>query len=288
MADIVFAAGVPHAPALVGLFEKAPDEDREVVARSFREVRRRLVAAKPDVLIVFANDHLTNSRIRAYPDFLIGGAAEHRGPHEWFQPWIGCRDYVVRGAPDMAKALFRGMTRRDVRMELSEAPLRFDDNISVPVVMTDFDTLDIPLVPVLQNCTVPPYPDGARCYAVGRQLADLIRADLPDGMRVALVGSGGLSHEPGGAKYFKIDHDFDRQFIELCCAGDHRRLLAEVTVDRMEEAGRGGTPELLAWFVVMAAIGERPGETFGYSGWTSFRCGFGAVIWDLAAEKVPA
>jgi hypothetical protein len=43
---------------------------------------------------VFANDHIANSRIRAYPDFLIGMAAEHRGPFEWFKPWIGCEDYT--------------------------------------------------------------------------------------------------------------------------------------------------------------------------------------------------
>ncbi len=281
MAEIVFAAGVPHAPALVGLLDKAPDADRQVVQQSYLEVRRRLMAAKPDVLIVFANDHLTNSRIRAYPDFLIGGAEEHRGPHEWFQPWIGCRDYSVRGNPDVAKAIFRGMTRRDVRMEFADTELKFDDNISVPVVMTDFDELGVGLVPVMQNCTVPPYPDGIHCYEVGRKLAEIVRDDLPKAMRVAMLGSGGLSHEPGGARYFKIDEAFDRHFLELCVAGDHRTLLAEMTPDRMEAAGMGGTPELYAWFVVMAAIGERPGESFGYSGWTSFRCGFGAVVWDL-------
>jgi aromatic ring-opening dioxygenase catalytic subunit (LigB family) len=240
-----------------------------------------LEASRPDVLIVFANDHLTNSRIREYPDFLIGGSPTHSGPHEWFKPWIGCRDYSVPGAPDVAKALFRGMTRRDVRMNLSDQPLRFDDNLSVPVTMMDLDRLGVRVVPVMQNCTVPPYPDGVRCYEIGRKLADLVRTDLPDDMRVALMGSGGLSHEPGGAKYFKIDEAFDRRFIDLCVRGDHRALVEGMTPEVMEEVGRGGTPELYAWFPVMGAIGERPGETFGYSGWTSFRCGFGAVVWNL-------
>jgi hypothetical protein len=268
MAEIVFAAGIPHAPGYVGLFDRAPAPDREVLATSYREVRDGLKQAKPHVAIVFANDHLTNSRIRTYPDFLIGGGPEHRGPHEWFKEWIGCRDYSVKGNPDVAKAVFSGMTRRDVRMNISDGPLKFDDNISVPV----------------QNCTVPPYPAGPQCYDLGLKLADLIKNDLPKDMRVALIGSGGLSHEPGGAKYFKIDEAFDRRFIDLCVKGDHDTLLREMTPDVMEEAGRGGTPELYAWFPVMAAIGKRPGETFGYSSWTSFRCGFGAVIWDLKGK----
>lgn len=285
MAEIVFAAGVPHAPAIVGLYDRAPADARQIISRSYQTIQQQLKRTRPDVLIVFANDHLTNSRIRAYPDFLIGGAREHRGPHEWFKPWIGCRDYVVRGEPEVAKALFRGMTRRMIRMNLSDAPLKFDDNLSVPAVMTQLDELGIPVVPVLQNCTVPPYPDGPRCFEIGRALADLIRNDLPAAMRVALLGSGGLSHEPGGERYYKIDEDFDRAFLDLCVEGDHARLLKEMTAQRMEAAGMGGTAELLAWYIVMAAIGECRGESFGYTGWSSFRCGFGAVVWDLAARR---
>ena len=101
MAEIVFAAGVPHAPGLVGLFHTAPDGVQSVVRRTFKALADELRAARADVLIVFANDHLANSRISAYPDFLIGLAAEHRGPYEWFKPWIGCRDYVVPGHPQV-------------------------------------------------------------------------------------------------------------------------------------------------------------------------------------------
>ena len=139
MAQIVFAAGAPHAPAIVGLFDKAPDESRKVVTDTYAAITSELRAAKPDVVIAFANDHLSNSRITFYPDFLIGTAAEHRGPHEWFQEWIGCRDYTAKGNPEVAKSLFAGMTGRGVRMTVREENLKFDDNISVPVTMTDLD-----------------------------------------------------------------------------------------------------------------------------------------------------
>ena len=281
MAEIVYAAGLPHAPALVGLFAGAPAETQTVVRETYEGLARELDRARPDVLIVFANDHLANSRISAYPDFLIGMAAEHRGPHEWFKPWIGCRDYAVNGDPTVAEALFRGMTRRGIRMNAERANLKFDDNISVPTVLMDLDRRGIPLVPVLQNCTVPPYPDQHRCYFVGEALGDLISRDLPARMRVGLIGSGGLSHEPGGARYHVIDEEFDRWFLDLCCAGDHRKLLDELTIERMEAAGSGGTSELLAWVVVLGAIGERAGHSFGYAAHSGFRCGIGAVAWEL-------
>jgi len=285
MAEIVFAAGAPHAPGLIGLLGDAGGETQSVVRDTYAALSREIRAARPDVMIVFANDHIANSRVRAYPDFLIGMAAEHRGPHEWFKPWIGCRDYAAKGCPETAAALFRGMNRRGVRMFAQRENLNFDDNISVPVVITDLDRTDIRLVPVLQNCIVPPFPDQRRCYEVGQALAGIIADELPAGLRVGLLGSGGLSHEPGGARYWFIDEEFDAWFLDLCAAGDHARLLDEVTVERMEASGSGGTVELLAWFVVLGAIGECPGHGFGYTAHANFKCGVGAVNWPMAAGR---
>jgi aromatic ring-opening dioxygenase catalytic subunit (LigB family) len=285
MAEIVFAAGVPHAPGLIGLLPAAPAGVKDVVADTWRHLAEALASARADVLIVFANDHITNSRVRAYPDFLIGMAAEHRGPHEWFKPWIGCDDWAVKGAPEIAAALFNGMTRRGIRMFAESGNLKFDDNLSVPVLSARLDRAGVPVVPVLQNCTVPPIPDQHRCYAVGQALGAFIRDDLPSGMRVALLGSGGLSHEPGGARYYFIDEAFDRWFLDLVASGDHERLLNELTLERMEAAGSGGTAELLAWVVVLGAIGSKPGKSFGYTAHKEFKCGVGAVLWDLGANR---
>jgi hypothetical protein len=163
--------------------------------------------------------------------------------------------------------------------------LKFDDNISVPVLLTNIAGAGIPMVPVLQNCTVPPIPDQYRCYAVGKALGDFIRDDLPADMRVALLGSGGLSHEPGGARYYFIDEAFARWFLELAASGDHERLLRELTLEKMEAAGSGGTAELLAWVVVLGAIGSKPGKSFGYTVHKDFKCGIGAVLWDMNANQ---
>jgi aromatic ring-opening dioxygenase catalytic subunit (LigB family) len=284
MGQIVFAAGAPHAPGLVGLIHTAPAESQDVVKSIYERLSQALHASRPDVLIVFANDHLANSRVRNYPDFLIGTAAEHSGPYEWFKEWIKCRDYRVPGHPQVANAMVNGLARRGVRTTWSPENLKFDDNISVPVVMTHLDASGIRLVPVLQNCIVPPIPDQRRCYEVGQALGAFIRDDLPADMRVALLGSGGLSHEPGGARYYFIDEAFDRRFLDLCVRGDHATLLDEMTIERMNESGAGGTCELLAWFVVLGAIGERPGVSLGYTVHNEFKCGIGAVEWPLEAE----
>jgi hypothetical protein len=159
--------------------------------------------------------------------------------------------------------------------------LRFDDNLSVPVTLAGLASTGVAVLPVLQNCTVPPVPGEHACYEFGRALGDAIRSELPANMRVGLLGSGGLSHEPGGPRYLEIDEKFDRWFLDLLVEGDHSKVLAEATFERMEEAGSGGTAELLSWLVVMGAIGERPCTSFGYAAVEQWRCGVGAVQWQL-------
>jgi len=159
--------------------------------------------------------------------------------------------------------------------------LEFDDNISVPVTLTGFKSMGIALVPLIQNCTVPPVPDQRRCYAFGQQLARVIRNELPTDLRIGLFGSGGLSHEPGGPRYLEIDDEFDRWYLDLLVEGNHERVLREVTLERMEQAGAGGTAELLAWTVVMGAIGEKPCEALCYEAVPDWRCGVGAVNWSV-------
>jgi hypothetical protein len=72
----------------------------------------------------------------------------------------------------------------------------------------------------------------------------------------------------------------DRWWLDLLAEGDHERVLSEATFDRMEQAGAGGTSELLSWQVVMGAIGEKPCTVRAYACVPEWRCGIGAVLWD--------
>ena len=145
---------------------------------------------------------------------------------------------------------------------------------------------DIPLVPIHMNCVVPPLPSPRRCYEVGKAIADIVGALRPAGERVVLMGTGGLSHDPGGSAYFSVDEEFDRWFLNLLEQGDPDRVLEEVTLDRMKAAGDGGTSELLAWIAVMGAVGARPARTICYEPAVSLRCGMGGVVWDMNERRV--
>ena len=84
MARVVTAMARTHSPGLTGWFTRASREYQELALRATAEMRRRLEAARPDVLVMFTNDHLLNWPINNMPEYTVGIAAEHVGPAEWF------------------------------------------------------------------------------------------------------------------------------------------------------------------------------------------------------------
>jgi protocatechuate 4,5-dioxygenase beta chain len=96
------------------------------------------------------------------------------------------------------------------------------------------------------------------------------------------MATGGLSHDPGGQKYFDVDERFDRWFLELLASGDPARVVREATIEKMIGAGDGGTVELLAWLVAMGAAGGRSAKTDFYVPSVALRCGMGGVNWNAA------
>src|SRR5207244_8451963 len=81
------------------------------------------------------------------------------------------------------------------------------------------------LVTGVQTCALPiSIPTPERAYQVGAIMRDMLK-DYPGHERVAVVATGGLSHEPGGPRYFWVDEEFDRWFLDLLKRGDHATLL---------------------------------------------------------------
>lgn len=62
MAEIVAAVASTHTPGLLGWFEDAPEHQQQTALPSFKKMRGHLDSAKPDVFIIFANDHLERER----------------------------------------------------------------------------------------------------------------------------------------------------------------------------------------------------------------------------------
>ena len=278
MAKIVAALAMTHAPGLTGWFDAAPERDRAVARAGFAELRRRLEAARPDVLVMLANDHLLNWPINNIPNYTVGVGEEHVGPADWFDEWLALPKFKVKGHPGLARCIVQEGGRLGIMFAYLRR-MEFDDGFSVPLHSLTPE-MRIPLVPISMNCTVPPIPQTREAYRLGEALREIITKRWPGKERVAVIGTGGLSHEPGGPRYFFIDEKFDRWFLDLLAEGDHARIVRECTVERMEEAGSGGTAELLAWIAVLPFT-DGPAELLGYTPSAAWRTGTGMVAWPV-------
>ena len=101
--------------------------------------------------------------------------------------------------------------------------------------------LTVPIVPVMLNTYFPPnQPSRARCFALGQGLATAVRA-WPEGLRVAFVASGGLSH-------FTVDPEEDAKVVKafLDCDGD---VLGNIPKNRLNS----GNSEIRNWITVAGA-----------------------------------
>lgn len=275
MAQVVAAMALTHSPGLTGWFDRAPEDQRREARRALDVMRDRLRAARPDVILLFSNDHLLNWPINNTPEYTVGIGAEHVGPADWYDEWLALEKYRIPGHPALARYLVNeGARRRLAFAYLRE--MQFDDGVSVPMHYLNPEG-DIALVPVTMNCTVPPIPTPERAYQVGATLCEMVRA-YPGPERVAVLATGGLSHEPGGPRYFWVDEEFDRWFLDLLRKGDHETLVRECTLERMEAAGSGGTAELLAWMVALAFT-TGPAEVLAYMPAIAWRSGTGMVVW---------
>lgn len=100
----------------------------------------------------------------------------------------------------------------------------------------------IPNVPVILNTFYPPnQPSAKRCFELGRSIGRAIRAWESDA-RVAVFGSGGLSH-------FVIDERFDHAFLDAIVAGDADYLCG---ID--EKLFQAGTSECKNWIAAAGVL----------------------------------
>src|SRR6202022_3154477 len=171
MDQVVAAMALTPSPGLTGWFDRAPEDQRREARRAPDEMRDRLPAARPDVILLFSNDHLLNWPINNTPEYTVGIGAEHVGPADWYDEWLALEKYRIPGHPAFASYLVNEGARRRLAFAYRR-DMQFDDGVSVPMHYLNPEG-DIALVPVTMNCTVPPIPTPERAYEAGTALREM-------------------------------------------------------------------------------------------------------------------
>jgi len=271
---LVYAGVCSHAPGITGRAEQADPAARERFYKSFDEMRVSLEAARPDVLVIIAAEHFANFFMNNMASFAIGMADFYEGPIE-DPEWLGISRVRVPGDRDISQ---RFITQVMLGSDIAYAEeWKFDHGISVPLHFLT-PSYDLPVVPVNVNCQGPPLAPLHRVWAFGESIGAAAAA-LPE--RVAVIGTGGISHWPATPDSGKINEAWDRDFLDRWCRNDRDALLDYTDLDIYAEAGQGGF-EIRTFIVVAAAAGGATGTVHCYEPIPIFSVGCTTASYSLA------
>src|SRR6201997_3376389 len=102
--SLVFAGICSHAPGITGRAALADPALREPLYAAYRGMRARLLAARPDALLVVAAEHFANFFMNNMPSFAIGMAERYHGPIE-DPAWLGIPRTSIPGNAALSQQL---------------------------------------------------------------------------------------------------------------------------------------------------------------------------------------
>jgi 2,3-dihydroxyphenylpropionate 1,2-dioxygenase len=254
--SLVFAAVCSHAPGITGRAHLAEPACKDALHAELHRLGESLREARPDALIVIAAEHFANFFMDNMPAYAIGMADHYEGPIE--DPgWLGIARTRVPGDADLSRRLIADVMN-DVDVAFAEE-WKFDHGIMVPLHFLT-PRFDLPVIPVNINCQGPPLTPLRRAWAFGAALRRACDA-VPE--RIALVGTGGISHWPATPDSGKINETWDRQFLDRWARNDREALLDYTDAATYRDAGQGGFE--IRTFIAVAAAARGRGEIRHYA-----------------------
>ena len=243
--SLVYAGVCSHAPGITG---RADQADPDVVAKlysDFDQMRQAIVDSQAEALIVVAAEHFGNFFMDNMPSFAIGMADSYAGPIE-NADWLKIAPFEAPGNRDLSRRLISEVMNT-VDIAYAEE-WKFDHGIAVPLNFLT-PNFDLPIIPVNINCQGPPLAPMHRVWAFGealRRAADSVEE------KVAIVGTGGISHWPATPDSGRINEQWDHEFMDRWCRNDRDALLSYDDASIYRDGGQGGF-EIRTYVAVAAA-----------------------------------
>jgi gallate dioxygenase len=258
MATIVAGLGCSHAPSIAQAFDGGASREPawKPLFESFARARRWLAQQRPEALVVIYNDHVDNNFFDAWPTFAIGVADAYEIADEG---WGRRRLAPVPGHGALARHLAALLVSSGFDLATSHR-MELDHGFLSPMPLID-EGWQVPVVPITVNVVLEPLPAPARCWTFGEALGAAIRS-LAGRLRVAVIGTGGLSHQLTGPAFGKVFPEWDLEFLELI--GREPRRLANYTMADFARLGGDHSIEVVQWLVMRAALPEESRLEFKY------------------------
>lgn len=274
---------VPQPPELARETTGVIESYVKRIGAGFTALRRELEAAKPDALIIVGDDQdevFSNALIPAFAMF-VGDEVEGTTSISWVGERPEDNRIRFRCSKTIARFACEELLKRNFDLGYIEElqPLARPERglghaftrIAKAMGLAENG---IPAIILFLNGYHPPLPSAARCYALGRALREIF-ADRPE--RIAIYGSGGLSHWPRGPRAGWVDEPLDRWVLQRIESGEGAELQHLFKFD--SDTLRGGTGEIRGWITAAGAYEGTRGKIVDYIPSRMAITGLGFAYW---------
>ncbi len=256
MARIVGGIATTHVPSIGKAIadKKQNDPYWKPFFRGFDYVHYWLAREKPDVAVVFYNDHGLNFFLDKMPTFAVGAANEYRNEDEgWGIPV----SRAIEGEPALSWHVINRLVADEFDITMCQDML-VDHALTIPMtLMWPGQKWTVRIVPIAINTVQHPLPSLARCLKLGQSVGRAIQT-YPEDLRVLVVGTGGLSHQLDGKRAGFTNKEFDKFCMDKLAAEPD--VLARYSIhDWVEQAGAQGV-EFLNWIAMRGALNAHVAE----------------------------
>ena len=253
MARIIGGIGASHVPTIGVAYDKGKQDwpDWAPLFKGFEPAAAWLAEKRPDVLIFFYNDHLNAFFYDLYPTFALGVAPSYEVADEG----AGKRPLPpARGHPALAKHLAEQLVNEEFDLAVfQDKPLDHGVFSPLPLLWPHAQGWPGAIVPIKVNVIQYPLPTAMRCFKLGQALRRAVQS-YPEDLAVAVVGTGGLSHQIHGERTGYNDTDWDMRFIDLI-ENDPLQLARMRHVDYIRLGGAESV-EVIMWLAMRGALSD--------------------------------
>lgn len=256
MAKLIGGVGTSHIPAIGGAIHKGLQQDPywKPFFDGFPPIREWLGKVKPDVVVLFYNDHGLNFFLDKMLTFAVGAAPQYHNADEgWGIPTLP----PFKGELDLSWQIINHLIEKEFDI-VSCQEMLVDHAVTLPLkLLWPEGDCPVTVVPICINTVQFPLPKASRVYALGQAVGEAIAA-WDSSKTVAVLASGGLSHQLDGQRAGFINKDFDLKFMESLLSNPQWATQFSIH-ELVEKTGTQGV-ELLMWLAMRAAL------TFGGAG----------------------
>jgi gallate dioxygenase len=253
MAQIIGALASSHTPTIGFAFDRNKRDDPAwaPIFKHYEPLQQWIKDKQPDVMVFIFNDHVTSFFFDHYSAFTLGigeqfpVADEGGGPRD-LPPAIG--------HPALARHIAQAFVADEFDMSFfQDKPL--DHGLFSPLSMlaerTSKGEWPARIIPIVVGVLQFPIPSARRCYKLGQSLRRAIES-YPEDLKVAIVATGGLSHQVHGERSGFNNTPWDMQFLDLIEKDPER--LCELTHSEYAEYGGFEGSEVIMWLVMRGAL----------------------------------